>query len=72
VTVNSVSPGYVETSMTKAIPADITAQIVAQVPMGRMAQPEEIAYVVGFLADDRAAYLTGTNISVNGGLFISF
>ena len=72
VTVNSVSPGYVETAMTKAIPADISAQIVAQIPLGRMAQPEEVAYVVGVLSDERAGYITGTNISVNGGLFISF
>lgn len=72
VTVNSVSPGYVETPMTKQIPEDITKQIVAQIPLARMAQPDEIAYVVGFLCDDRAGYITGTNISVNGGLFISF
>lgn len=72
VTVNSVSPGYVETSMTKAIPAEISAQIVAQIPLGRMAQPEEIAYVVSFLTDERAGYITGINMSVNGGLFISF
>jgi acetoacetyl-CoA reductase len=72
ITVNSVSPGYVETAMTKAIPAEISAQIVAQIPLARMAQPDEVAYVVSFLCDDRAAYVTGTNISVNGGLFISF
>ena len=72
VTVNSVSPGYTETAMTKAIDPEITKQIVAQVPAGRMAQPEEIAYTVGFLADERAGYITGANISVNGGLFISF
>lgn len=72
ITVNSVSPGYVETAMTKAIPADISAQIVAQIPLARMAQPEEVAYVVSFLCDERASYVTGTNISVNGGLFISF
>ena len=72
VTVNSVSPGYVETVMTKAIPQEISDQIVAQIPMGRMAQPEEVAYVVGVLSDERAGYITGTNISVNGGLFISF
>ena len=72
VTVNSVSPGYTETVMTKAIPAEVTQQIVAQIPVGRMAQPEEIAYVVSFLADKRAGYLTGVNISANGGLFISF
>jgi acetoacetyl-CoA reductase len=58
--------------MTKAIPEDISKQIVAQIPLARMAQPDEIAYVVGFLCDDRAGYITGTNISVNGGLFISF
>jgi acetoacetyl-CoA reductase len=72
VTVNSVSPGYVETAMTKAIPQDISDQIVAQIPLGRMAQPEEISYVVGVLSDERAGYITGTNISVNGGMFISF
>lgn len=72
ITVNSVSPGYVETAMTKAIPADISAAIVAQIPLARMAQPDEIAYVVSFLCNDRAGYVTGTNISVNGGLFISF
>ncbi len=72
VTVNSVSPGYTETVMTKAIPEEVTQQIVAQIPVGRMAQPEEIAYVVGFLADKRAGYITGQNISPNGGMFISF
>jgi acetoacetyl-CoA reductase len=72
VTVNSVSPGYTETAMTKSMPPDIIKGIVTQVPMGRMASPEEIAYTVGFLADERAGYITGTNISVNGGLFISF
>ena len=58
--------------MTKAIPAEVTQQIVAQIPVGRMAEPEEIAYVVSFLADKRAGYITGANISTNGGLFISF
>lgn len=72
VTVNSVSPGYVETAMTKAIPADISQQIVAQIPLGRMAQPEEIAHAVAFLAHERSGYITGVNLSVNGGMFISF
>jgi acetoacetyl-CoA reductase len=72
VTVNSVSPGYTETVMTKAIPEEVTQQIVSQIPAGRMAQPEEIAFVVGFLADKRAGYITGQNISPNGGMFISF
>lgn len=72
VTVNTISPGYTETLMTKSMPAEVTKQIISQIPAGRMAQPEEIAYVVGFLADKRAGYLTGVNISANGGLFISF
>jgi acetoacetyl-CoA reductase len=72
VTVNSVSPGYTATPMTKAIDPKVAEQIVAQIPMGRMARPEEIAHVVAFLADDKASYVTGSNISVNGGLFISF
>ncbi|MCK4946458.1 MAG: acetoacetyl-CoA reductase [Alphaproteobacteria bacterium] len=72
VTVNTISPGYTETLMTKSMPADVTKQIVDQIPAGRMALPEEIAYVVGFLANERAGYITGVNISCNGGLFISF
>ncbi len=72
VTVNCVSPGYTNTAMMKAIPADVLKGIVDQVPMQRLAEPEEIAYVVGFLADRRAGYITGANISANGGLFISF
>ena len=72
VTVNSVSPGYVETAMPKAIPAEISAAIVAQIPLGRMAQPAEIAHAVAFLADARTGYITGVNLSINGGLFTSF
>ena len=68
VTVNTVSPGYVETDMVKAIRAEIREQIVASIPMGRLAQPEEIAAVVAFLASDEAGYITGANISVNGGM----
>ncbi len=72
ITVNTVSPGYVDTSMTAAIPEDIRAQIVAQIPAGRMAKPEEIARVVLFLAQDESAYINGANIPVNGALFCSF
>jgi acetoacetyl-CoA reductase len=68
VTVNTVSPGYVETDMVKAIRQEIRDQIVAQIPMGRLARPEEIAAVVAFLASDEAGYITGANISVNGGM----
>ena len=71
VTVNSVSPGYVATPMALAVPEDIRKQIVAQVPVGRMGTPEEIAFVVSFLVDFRCSYITGANISVNGGLYMS-
>jgi acetoacetyl-CoA reductase len=68
VTVNTVSPGYVETEMVMAIKKEIRDQIVAQIPMGRLARPQEIAAVVAFLASEEAGYITGANISVNGGM----
>jgi acetoacetyl-CoA reductase len=68
VTVNTVSPGYVETDMVKAIRADLRQQIIDSIPMGRLAKPEEIAAVVAFLASEEAGYITGANISVNGGM----
>ena len=71
ITVNTISPGYVSTPMTMAIPKDIRDQIISQVPMGRMAEPEEIAFTVAWLADERNAYTTGANIPVNGGMFMS-
>jgi acetoacetyl-CoA reductase len=72
ITVNSVSPGYIDTDMTRAIREDIRQQVVDSIPVGRMGQPEDIARVVDFLTRDDAGYMTGTNIPVNGGLFISF
>ncbi len=71
VTVNSVSPGYVKTNMTDAIPEDVRDAIIQQVPMGRMALPDEIAYVVSFLTDDRNTYMTGANLPVNGGMYMT-
>src|SRR3954469_11852209 len=68
VTVNTVSPGYVETDMVMAIKKEVRDEIVAQIPMGRLAKPEEIAAVVAFLASEEAGYITGANISVNGGM----
>jgi acetoacetyl-CoA reductase len=68
VTVNTVSPGYVATDMVKAIRQEIRDQIVASIPMGRLARPEEVAAVVAFLASEEAGYITGANISVNGGM----
>jgi acetoacetyl-CoA reductase len=71
VTVNTVSPGYVETPMTAAIKPEVLAKIVASVPAGRMARPDEIARVVAFLCADESGYITGANLAVNGGLFMS-
>ena len=68
VTVNAISPGYVQTDMVMAIREDVRAQIVAQIPAGRLAMPDEVADSVVFLASDKAAYITGANLSVNGGL----
>ncbi len=68
ITVNTVSPGYVETDLVMAIRQEVREQIVASIPMGRLAKPEEIAAVVAFLASEEAGYITGANISVNGGM----
>lgn len=72
VTVNSVSPGYIKSAMTNAVPAELRDQILATVPVGRIGQPEDIARAVAFLCADESSYLTGVNLPVNGGLFISF
>ena len=72
VTVNSISPGYCETALVMAIPDDIRAGIVEKVPVGRLGRPSEIARTVAFLTDDEAGFITGANIPVNGGMFMSF
>jgi acetoacetyl-CoA reductase len=71
VTVNTVSPGYIGTSMVMAIREDIRNKIIEQVPMGRLGDPKEIAAAISYLASDDASYITGSDISVNGGLYMS-
>lgn len=71
VTVNTVSPGYVETRMTQTVPEDIRNTIVAGIPLGRMARPAEIAYAVSFLSNENSGYITGINLPVNGGMYMS-
>ena len=71
VTVNTISPGYVATEMVMAIRAEVREQIVAAIPMGRLAQPDEVAGLVAYLASDEAGYITGANISINGGLHMA-
>ncbi|MDR6841115.1 acetoacetyl-CoA reductase [Pseudoxanthomonas sacheonensis] len=72
ITVNSVSPGYIETAMTGAMPTEVLTKITATIPAGRMGKPNDIARTVAFLTDDAAGYITGANVPVNGGLFMSF
>ncbi|MEQ1944980.1 acetoacetyl-CoA reductase [Mesorhizobium sp. VNQ89] len=67
VTVNTVSPGYLATTMVTVVPEDTLARIVAGIPVGRLGQPDEIAALVAFIASDAAAFMTGSNISMNGG-----
>ena len=70
ITVNAVSPGYIETDMIKGVKEDILKQIVSQIPIGRLGQPEEIARAVLFLAADEASFITGETLSVNGGQYM--
>lgn len=68
ITVNSVSPAYVATSLVMAIPEEIRQQIIAKIPLGRLGEPEEIAYTVAFLADEESSYITGADIAIDSGL----
>lgn len=68
ITVNTISPGYVESRMVMSIPENIRKQIIAQIPVGRLAKPEEIAWSIAFLASERSGFMTGANLSVNGGI----
>ena len=68
VTINAVAPGFVETDMTANLPDGAREMILQNIPMGRIAAPEEIASVICFLASDAAAYVTGQTVHVNGGM----
>lgn len=68
VTVNTVSPGYLDTQMVAKIPKDfLESQIISQIPVGRLGRPDEIAALVAFICSDAAAFMTGSNIAMNGG-----
>ena len=68
VTVNTVSPGYIGTDMVRAVKPEVLAQIVATIPVKRLGEPDEIASIVAWLASDQAAFATGADFSLNGGL----
>jgi acetoacetyl-CoA reductase len=70
ITVNAVAPGYTDTAMVHAVPGDILKQIIARVPVGRLAKPEEIASAVAYLVSDAAAYITGETLCINGGQYL--
>lgn len=70
VTVNAISPGYVATDMIKKIDDTLLRGIIDQIPVGRLAEPEEIARAVIFLADDKAGFITGSNLVINGGQYM--
>ena len=70
ITVNCVAPGFIDNAMTKALEEKQRAALVANVPLGRLGTPEDIAAAVGFLASPAAAYITGTTIHVNGGMYM--
>lgn len=70
ITVNAIAPGYIESDMTASLPEKVKESALAQIPLGRMGKPEDIAYAAAFLASDRASYLTGQVLLVDGGMGI--
>ena len=70
VTVNCVAPGYIDTEMVQAVPPKVLEGIIGQIPVGRLGRGDEIADTVSFLAGERAAYVTGTTLSLNGGQYL--
>lgn len=70
VTVNCVAPGFIDTDMTRALTEGQRAALLQQIPLGRLGNPEDVAAVVAFLASPQAAYITGTTLHVNGGMYM--
>lgn len=70
ITVNSIAPGFIDTDMTKELAEEHKQAMLSQIPLSRLGKPEEIASVVGFLASDGGAYITGETLHVNGGMYM--
>ena len=71
ITVNVVAPGFIDTDMTRELGVEVRDQLSARIPAGRLGTPQDIAEAVSYLASDRAGYVTGTVLHVNGGLYMS-
>jgi 3-oxoacyl-[acyl-carrier protein] reductase len=71
ITVNAVAPGFIETRLTDVLSDDLKGQAVAQIPLGRFGQPDDVAGAVAFLVSSRARYITGHVLSVDGGMFMA-
>jgi len=68
ITVNTVSPGYLDTAMVSQVPPDVLRdRILPQIPVGRLGQPSEVAALIAWLVSDAAGFVTGSNIAINGG-----
>ena len=71
ITVNCIAPGFIATDMTDGLPEAQKAALLAQIPLGRLGTAEEVAHAVAFLASPQAGYITGTELHVNGGMYMS-
>lgn len=71
VTVNAIAPGYIDTDMVAAVPEDVLKKIIATIPVGRLGKAEEIAHAVSFIASDRAGFMTGATLTMNGAQYIA-
>jgi len=71
ITVNCIAPGFIDTDMTKSLPEDVITSMLKQIPLARFGNPEDVASAAAFLASPKAAYITGTVVHVNGGMFMN-
>ncbi len=71
ITVNAIAPGYVDTEMVRAVPADVLEKIVRRIPVGRLGNTGDISRAAGFLADEQNSFITGATLSINGGQFMA-
>ncbi len=71
ITINCVAPGFIDTDMTKVLSEQQRDQLLTRIPLGRLGQPEDVAHAVLFLASSQAAYITGTTLHVNGGMYMA-